>query len=55
MGIKICPNCSEKLINLNQKCPKCGTIPGKSTSPVLIGVAIVAILLLIVIAGLILL
>ncbi len=55
MGMKICPNCSEKLINLTQKCPKCGTIPEKSTSPVLIGVAIVAVLLLIVIVGLILL
>ncbi|MBT7261468.1 MAG: hypothetical protein HN888_10170 [Desulfobacula sp.] len=53
MGIKICPNCSEKLINLTQKCPKCGTIPEKSTSPVLIGVAIVVVLVLVVIAGLV--
>jgi len=51
--MKICPNCSEKLINLTQKCPKCGTIPDKSTSPVLIGIAIAAFLLLAVIAGLV--
>ncbi len=53
MGIKICPNCSEKLINLKQRCPKCGIIIEQSTSPVMIGLAIVVVLVLVVIAGLV--
>jgi len=53
MGIKICPNCSEKLIDSIKKCPKCGLLMEKSTAPVLIGIMIVAVLLVVVIAGLI--
>jgi uncharacterized protein (UPF0212 family) len=53
MGMKICPNCSEKLTALTKKCPKCGIILEKTTSPVLIGIAVGVILLVVVIAGLI--
>jgi len=51
MEMKICPNCSEKLTDLMKKCPKCGIILEKSTSPVLIGIVIAVLLLLAVIAG----
>jgi len=52
MGMKICPNCAEKLVSLTQKCPKCGITPEKLRSPILIGVVIAVGLLLIVIMGL---
>ena len=54
MGKKICPNCAEILITLTEKCPRCGVIPKQSTSPVFIGVALAAGLLVLVLIGLIL-
>ena len=53
MGMKICPNCSERVTTLTEKCPKCGIILEKTTSPVLIGIAVGIILLVVVMAGLI--
>lgn len=54
MAMKICYNCGEKMITLTQKCPKCGIVPEKSKSPVLIGIIVTAVLFLIAVAGLIL-
>ncbi len=53
MGFKICHNCGESVITLTQKCPKCGIIPEKSMSPVLIGIIVVVVLLILVGAGII--
>ncbi len=52
MGTKMCHNCGENVITLTDKCPKCGIIPKESTSPVFIGIIVVAILILTVITGL---
>ncbi len=49
----ICPNCAEKLTTLKEKCPKCGIVPDKSKSPVLIGLVIAAGLVALVVIGLI--
>ncbi|MCK5836169.1 MAG: hypothetical protein KAH09_02795 [Desulfobacula sp.] len=53
MKFNICHNCGERVTRLIEKCPTCGVDVMTSTSPVLIGIAIVVILLLVVTMGLI--
>ena len=54
MGFKICHNCGEAVDTLTQKCPKCGIVPKKSASPVVIGLIIAVVLVLVVVVGLVL-
>ncbi len=54
MAFKICHNCGEKVVTLTEKCPKCGIIPKKAASPILIGFFITVFLLAIIIITLIL-
>ncbi len=50
--MKICPNCAERLTSLKEKCPKCGIIPERTKSPILMGIVVAAALLVIVVMGL---
>lgn len=47
MSVKICHNCGENVISFTQKCPKCGVIPKKGTSPAVIAAAVIVVLLIV--------
>jgi len=49
----ICPNCSEKITRLNEKCPKCGVIPKNTRSPLLIGLVMAIGLIALVVISLV--
>lgn len=55
MPVKICHNCGEHIVSLKAKCPKCGIVPAKTTSPVLVGLICVAALIVIAVIGVVLL
>ena len=55
MGFKMCHNCGEPMVTLTEKCPKCGIIPKKTLSPVVIGAIVVLVLIVVIAMGLILL
>lgn len=55
MGLKMCHNCGEPMVTLTAKCPKCGIIPEKTLSPVMIGAIAVLLLIVVIAVGLILL
>jgi RNA polymerase subunit RPABC4/transcription elongation factor Spt4 len=53
MKFNICHNCGERVTTVKEKCPKCGIVPEKNTSPVVIGFIAVLVLIVIAVIGLI--
>ena len=53
MEFKVCHNCGESMVSLKEKCPRCGIIPDKSRSPVMVTLVVLALVAVAVVAGLV--